>query len=771
MKTNQKFPAGQISPKHRGSPRRPLPILVALVVLAAISCTDVRGPLEPAGPLNEISDAMHNQGNAHFFFLPPMVSQPSHSGTFDASLSPVVTICAGTAPCDKDDDAHLATYTMTEGHGSEEVRLSTTDEHYHVNWHTNQFELTAPSYRIRVSVAGTLLGFADVQPVSNGKELKNLDTNETIGLVDGRTLPIKFRVEKGAVFVLGSDGGTLQSSDGAVTLEIPAGAIDGDIGITVTPASDDLDDPDVVPGTVHVFGPSPYQFAEDVTLTIRYDPGDLDGFDPSELRIFKVDGDEWIQIAGSSVDAAETTVSAPINSFSRYGVGGPARVHTVIVSPSEATLAVDGTEQLTVELKDVDGNVLTDREIAWESDATAVASVSEHGLVTAHKEGTATITAMSQGKKGTATVRVEQSLTFVSTSAAGRHTCGLTADGQAYCWGHNFAGQLGDGTQQDRLTPTPVSGSHTFRSISAGSNYTCGITTDDRAYCWGNNLRGKLGFVTGVSQLTPAPVSGGLTFASIRTGGNHTCGIATDGQAYCWGINNAGQLGNGSIDDNDHPNPERVVGDLTFASLGSGSGGSHTCGITTGGQTYCWGRGHEGQLGNGQSWGGLEDVRPYPVAVLGDLTFVSVYISNMNTCGLTADGQAYCWGTGSEGQIGDGTTNRRSTPTAVSGNLAFTSIGIGFFHTCGITIDHKAYCWGGARDNHGQLGNGSTDTHLVPFQVSGDFTFAFISAATHNTSAITVDGKAFGWGQNDYGQIGNGSTKNSLEPVAVEGTR
>jgi hypothetical protein len=143
-------------------------------------------------------DAVNNNGNTHFFFLPPLVPEPSFSGTFDGSLSPVVEICAWNgAACEQ---PLVAWYTMTAGQGSETVRLVPEDEHYVVNWHSGDFNLD-PSliYRIRVLVAETELGHADVQVVSSGRELRNVNTDAFVPLVDGRTLPVKFRIEVGAV--------------------------------------------------------------------------------------------------------------------------------------------------------------------------------------------------------------------------------------------------------------------------------------------------------------------------------------------------------------------------------------------------------------------------------------------------------------------------------------------------------------------------------------------------------------------------------------------
>jgi hypothetical protein len=252
-----------------------------------------------------------------FYFLAPMVKDSEYSGTFDAGLSPVVEICETTACA----TIHKS-FDMDED-GSEGVRLDEEDEHYIVNWHTDQTGTeVGQTYRIRVSVAGTVLAHADIQMAENGRDAKNITDDEAIALVDGRTLPIKFRVEEGAVYVTDSGGGTITSEDGLVTLEIPENAIDGTIGITISSAIDDLDDEDVVPGTLFDFGPSGMQFSEPVTITIKYDPIKLsDGINENRLSIQKFIDGKWTQIQASSVNLTNNIVKASLNSFSLYSIG------------------------------------------------------------------------------------------------------------------------------------------------------------------------------------------------------------------------------------------------------------------------------------------------------------------------------------------------------------------------------------------------------------------------------------------------------------------
>jgi alpha-tubulin suppressor-like RCC1 family protein len=320
---------------------------------------------------------------------------------------------------------------------------------------------------------------------------------------------------------------------------------------------------------------------------------------------------------------------------------------------------------------------------------------------------------------GTATdrltpVAVAGGLRFRQVSAGTDHTCGVTPGNRLYCWGANTYGDLGDGTTTPRLAPVAVAGGLRFRQVVAANAYTCGVTLDNRAYCWGTSSFGEIGDGTrGTQHLTPVAVIGGLRFRQVSAALLHTCGVTLDNLAYCWGSNSNGQLGGGPPGDLSLT-PVRVVGGLRFRRVIAGF--SHTCGVTAGNRAYCWGFNLFGQLGDGTAYP-TNTQRLTPVAVAGGLRFREVGAAGeYHTCGVTTGNQSYCWGLNRDGQLGDGTITQRLTPVAVTGELRFHQVSARFHHTCGVTLGHRVYCWGSNSD--GQLGDGTTTTRLTPVAVA-----------------------------------------------------
>jgi alpha-tubulin suppressor-like RCC1 family protein len=352
---------------------------------------------------------------------------------------------------------------------------------------------------------------------------------------------------------------------------------------------------------------------------------------------------------------------------------------------------------------------------------------------------------------------------FAQIAAGSSHSCGVTLDDVAYCWGDNNFGMLGDGTGQRRLAPVAVLGGLHFVQVSAGTTHTCGLATDGRAWCWGQNDLGQLGDGTApTGHPTPVAVAGTRRFTQIRVGYRHTCALTTTGAPFCWGENAHGQLGNGSSTGPDDCSgvacsirPIRAAGTRVFRQIKSG--GEHTCALAEDRRVWCWGNNVFGQLGDG-----TVTTRLKPVAVSGDREFQQLSAGGMHTCGVDRSNRAWCWGRNELGQLGDGSTvMRRRSPVEVAGGFVFRGVSAGVEHTCATTTSDVVRCWGS--NAFAQLGDGTTTNRTVPTRVAGSLHWSMVDAGWMTTCAITLGDRAYCWGT----LTGDGTNALRPTPTAV----
>jgi hypothetical protein len=230
------------------------PFLVSLATAALFGCQSDR-PLVPRSgrPSAMISDQAHSGGTQGFFFLPPLVAQPTATGVFNRRLAPAPVVVV--------DRLALNGCTALQVRLFSGADVTVSNDHFLTSWHTDQDNLLpACTYRIRVTVGSRELGFADVDVVGSGKELKSVETDQFIPLLDDRTLPINFRIEIGALTgqtcPAGADCGEgIASPDQNTTIVtenqragtfIPAGAVDAEVGVIVR----SVDDRPCIPGLV-----------------------------------------------------------------------------------------------------------------------------------------------------------------------------------------------------------------------------------------------------------------------------------------------------------------------------------------------------------------------------------------------------------------------------------------------------------------------------------------------------------------------------------------
>lgn len=431
----------------------------------------------------------------------------------------------------------------------------------------------------------------------------------------------------------------------------------------------------------------------------------------------------------------------------------------------------------------------------------------------------------------------------VSKISTGRDfACSLLTNAQLYCWGYNVQGVLGPSVDPNvsspsRLDTTAAFAGRTITSISEGSfsaNHMCAVASNE-AYCWGGNIYGQLGdgSADGSFRTSPEPVkvaSGGSevmpanAVTEVVVGDSGSCAIAS-GRAYCWGDNTYGQLGNNNSSMTYSAKPVAVsmpAGTVTDISYTQ-----HTvCAIMTA-RVYCWGNNQWNQIGDGTN------ANRYAATLVGGViasrTATVVQTSHATTCTI-ASNEVYCWGIGGEGALGDGAASSSNVPLKVANGAGSslngktpTKLSAGFHYNCALTSDGRVSCWG-LNGAAAQLGTGSFGGNRnYPTEVSGlaaignatelssanDKSCVVISASTYcwgslydgqrrfgvttptavtdssgplngktinavatggpTSCATATDGTTACWGSNNNGTVGDGTTTNRTVPTAVTG--
>ncbi len=349
------------------------------------------------------------------------------------------------------------------------------------------------------------------------------------------------------------------------------------------------------------------------------------------------------------------------------------------------------------------------------------------------------------------------------------HTCALSSAGTVECWGDNAQGQLGDGTTTPSLTAVPVAALGSVADVVAGDSHTCALTTAGGVKCWGNNLNGQLGDGTSTQRELPTDVTGlSSGVVAIGAGDNHTCAALAAGGIKCWGWGTSGQLGHGLIGSSSVPVDVQGLPAGTSA-VEISAGYRHTCAALTDGSASCWGRGTEGQLGNGTS-PARQLVAVQPTGLGSNVT--AIVGGGTHTCAVQG-GAVKCFGLNGSGQLGNGTsgaTAGSNVPVTVTGLSGIDRVAGGGTHSCSLSAAGQAQCWG--LNQEGQLGISDPQTNNVatPLPVTPLATGQIdLSAGVQHTCAMASDESVRCWGLNTAGQLGNGNTTRQYAPVSVIG--
>jgi len=352
-------------------------------------------------------------------------------------------------------------------------------------------------------------------------------------------------------------------------------------------------------------------------------------------------------------------------------------------------------------------------------------------------------------------VQVQIGSTWESVSAGAAHACAIRSDRSLWCWGHNWAGQLGLGTSDDQNRPTNV-GTASWRLVAAGTYHTCGIRDDDSMWCWGRNDVGQVGSNSTMNQPTPQDISGGHRWSVVAAGDVHSCAIHADGTRWCWGENYYGHFGDGGSNDSLYPKPiQDAPGEQQWSTISAGE--DTTCGVLAGGGARCWGANFTGQLGDGTSSEYVET--PVRLASLSD-DWVEIEVGATHACGRQQNGSVWCWGDASAMSL-ESSTN---IPTELAPGTTSIGFALGRSHTCRLGSDHALWCAGDG--SAGQLGAGPIGI-TDPLQVPG--TWVAVDGGQSTTCAINTSAELYCWGENGASEVGDNTYFRRLTPTKLTG--
>lgn len=341
------------------------------------------------------------------------------------------------------------------------------------------------------------------------------------------------------------------------------------------------------------------------------------------------------------------------------------------------------------------------------------------------------------------------------------YTVAKKTDGTLWAWGYNNYGQLGDGTNTNKSTPTQIGTQANWQSFAAGASHTAAIKTNGTLWTWGYNNSGQLGDGTWATyRNTPLQIGTATNWQSVAAGDSHIIAIKSDGTLWGWGQNNYCQLGDATY--MSHNVPTQIGTANNWAKVTANE--NYTLAIKTDGTLWAWGRNNYGQLGDG-SYTNREE----PVQVGSNNNWQTVSAGMQHAVAIKTNGTMWSWGEGFNGRLGDGSYDDHNVPFQIGTATNWQSVAAGDAHSVAIKTNGTLWAWG--YNAYGQLGyntsGGSGVDPSVPNQIGTATDWRNAAAGYLDSTATRNNNSLWAWGINNYGQAGTDTTNGGTTLVGV----
>ena len=324
--------------------------------------------------------------------------------------------------------------------------------------------------------------------------------------------------------------------------------------------------------------------------------------------------------------------------------------------------------------------------------------------------------------------------------------------------GANSWGQLGDGTQDSRSTPSRVLNLSDALAVDGGGEFSAAVAADGTLWTWGASTDGQLADGASVNRSVPQQVPGLDHLVSVDLATSSGLALKADGTVWAWGDNDYYQLGDGTTVP--RPTPVQVTGLSRVVAVSMAN--QHALALTCDGLVYSWGSSPYGILGNGST-----NTGPTAAPVLALNRVTSIVASDNFSMALDADGIVWVWGQNSDGQLADGTSTNSYLPKQVSGLPPILAIGAGYSVAMALDRDGRVWTWGA--NSYGQLGDGTTALSRQAKLVAGLTDVVALGPGINRSRVIRRDGTVWGWGSNSDGSLGVPPASVVASPVQMRG--